>query len=137
MPSDAHPVLRPTQTLPTHFFISSKCVFELELEDASITSYVTDTFPFYFSFSQADKGPVYNLDILRNRDAVFKNWITNTTLATVPIAKVLNTTLHHRMEVTYGPKGHIDYTLTYKEKHITESEIMHVTADGYTGTGGC
>lgn len=43
------------------------------------------------------------------------------------------------MEVTYGPEGHIDYTLTYKNKpkDNTDSEIMHVQAQGYTGTGGC
>lgn len=83
-------------------------------------------------FSRADNGPVYYLDILRNKEAVFKNWLTNTTLASVPIAQVLDTTLHHKMEVTYGPEGRLDYTLFSKDK-----EIMHVKADGYMGTGGC
>ena len=50
------------------------------------------------------------------------------------------------MEVMFGPKGHINYTLSYKDnmnmnRHIRnntpQTNIMHVEAEGYTGTGGC
>jgi hypothetical protein len=102
-------------------------------------------------FSPADNGPVYYLDILRNRDAVFRNWLTRDTFAKVPIAQVLDTTLHHSMEVMFGPKGYVNYTLTYKDniedmeinkhkhnnKNKDNTNIMHVEAEGYTGTGGC
>ncbi|KAF8317908.1 hypothetical protein DL93DRAFT_2165335 [Clavulina sp. PMI_390] len=95
----------------------------------------TNTF-FHFMqiFSQADSGPVYYFDLLRNRDAVVKNWLTNTTIAKVPIEKVMDLTLHHRVEVTYGPQGRLDYTVSQKSNGTT---ILHVEEAGYMGTGGC
>lgn len=52
------------------------------------------------------------------------------------------------MEVMFGPKGYINYTLSYEgnigrgdmDERRNEDQntvIMHVEAEGYTGTGGC
>lgn len=93
-------------------------------------------------FSQQEMKPVYHLDIQRNRDAIFKGFFTNETLAKVPIQRIFDTTLYHRMEVRFGPTGYIDYTLKSEREMKArigkdKGVVMHVEKKGYTGSGGC
>lgn len=83
-------------------------------------------------FSIADSNPVYTLDLVSEKAAI-KNFVTKTTLQSIPVASFYNLPLLNTIQVTFGPTGSFDYTI---QNALTNAQIMHASGTGYTSSGG-
>ncbi|KZW00715.1 hypothetical protein EXIGLDRAFT_720952 [Exidia glandulosa HHB12029] len=86
-------------------------------------------------FSHKDGGPVITLDAVKDTIAVkdYKRTCgSQTTCPSIALSRFTNHTTVHKVSGVFGPKGRIDYHVSY----VNGTQLLRYNTTGYMGSGG-